>query len=180
MEVGQAIAERRSIRHFTHERVSDNDIDLLIEALRLSPSAHNRQNWVFKVLDGDEKDHLADIMLSLFDGDTSHLPSFCRTSRVTAKVIKGADRLILCLKEKDELWDRLDLLSLGAAIENLCLQATSLGLGALWICDTVYTEEKILEAFSLEGLELVSAIALGHPASIPAPRPRKAKEEIIR
>ena len=43
-----------------------------------------------------------------------------------------------------------------------------------------HTEEKILKAFSLEGLELVSAIALGHPASIPAPRPRKAKEDIIR
>jgi hypothetical protein len=44
-ETLQTIKQRRSIRLFTKEEVSDQDINLLLLAANEAPSAHNQQSW---------------------------------------------------------------------------------------------------------------------------------------
>ena len=142
MNIEEAIEKRFSCRHFSDRKIPDEEIMNIINAARLAPSAHNRQNWAFMILKGEEKNQLSRIMLSLFDGDYSHFPPFCKTSKVSAKVIGNSSHAILCLKKKDDMWNTEDLLSIGAAIENMLLEATSKGFAALWIRDTVYTEKQ--------------------------------------
>lgn len=72
-----------------------------------------------------------------------------------------------------------DLLSMGAAIEHICLKAVDAGLGAVWIADTVYTRDEICNAFQIEGLQLISGIAIGYADEQPDARPRKTMEEIV-
>ena len=179
MNVEEAIERRFSCRHFSDRKIPDEEIMNIINAARLAPSAHNRQNWAFMILKGEEKNHLSSIMLSLFDGDYSHFPAFCKTSKVSAKVIENASHAILCLKKKDDMWNTEDLLSIGAAIENMLLEATSKGFAALWIRDTFYTEDKIKEAFNIEEYDLVSVIALGYPAREERQKPKKEINEIL-
>jgi nitroreductase len=45
------IQDRRSIRDFTEEPVSDRDLDMILEAARQAPSGENAQPWRFVVLD---------------------------------------------------------------------------------------------------------------------------------
>ena len=66
--------------------------------------------------------------------------------------------------------------SVGAAIENMCLQATALGIGSLWICDSFFAQAE-LRAEAGEDSELYAQLALGYAAAAPAARPRRALSE---
>lgn len=55
--VEQLIRSRRSIRSYTDEPVSDDDLGRLLDAARYAPSAHNHQPWQFNVIRG--RDQLA-------------------------------------------------------------------------------------------------------------------------
>ena len=144
MELEEVIAQRRSIRKFETKPVEKAKLEKLIEAARLCQSAKNRQPWQFMILENGRKDQVAEIMLQLFESHNEELPGFVNSSRHTAQVIKNAPVLMLVFREPDELWTPGDLLSIGAAIEHVCLEAVNLGLGALWIRDTEYTEKRDL------------------------------------
>ena len=179
MELEEVIAQRRSIRKFESKPVEKAKLEKLIEAARLCQSAKNRQPWQFMILDDDRKDQVAEIMLQLFESHDEKLPGYVNSSRHTAEIIKNAPLLILVFREPDALWTTGDLLSIGAAIEHVCLEAVNLGLGALWIRDTEYTEQEICEFCGYPQLQLVSAIAAGYPAEQPAPRPRKDPADLM-
>lgn len=179
MEFETVINQRRSIRKFLLNEVEEEKINRLIECARLCQSAKNRQPWKFMILKKDTKDKVADIMLQLFDRKDMELPGYLNSSKSSANIIKNAPLLILVFREKDDIWTTGDLVSIGAAIEHICLEAVNLGLGSLWIRDTVYTEDEICKAVGYETLQLVSAIAVGYPAESPSQRPRKSQEEIL-
>ncbi len=46
----KAILERRSIRKYTDEPVSDDDLSNLLKAAMAAPSAGNQQSWEFVVI----------------------------------------------------------------------------------------------------------------------------------
>lgn len=179
MELEEVIAQRRSIREFETKPVEKVKLEKLIEAARLCQSAKNRQPWQFMILEDGRKDQVAEIMLQLFESHDEELPGYVNSSRHTAQIIQNAPVLMLVFREPDELWIPGDLLSIGAAIEHVCLEAVNLGLGALWIRDTEYTEKEICAYVGYPQLQLVSAIALGYPAEQPAPRPRKTPEALL-
>lgn len=85
----------------------------------------------------------------------------------------------MILKSKDDEWDRYDALSVGAAIENMCLRSTELNLGTLWIGDTDFVENEILDMTKHNDMELVSSLVIGYPNQEPKMRPRKDLEEIV-
>ena len=95
-------------------------------------------------------------------------------------MIKEAPVFILVFRQDDDdHWMTGDLLSIGAAVEHICLEAVNLGLGALWIRDTVYTQEEICQSVGVKSMQLVCSIAIGYPAESPNPRPRKPMNEIL-
>lgn len=58
----QVINDRRSIRNYTDERVSDEDLDLILESARQAPSGENAQPWRFIVVrDEKNKKFLSDL-----------------------------------------------------------------------------------------------------------------------
>lgn len=179
MEFESVIKERRSIRKFSTQEVDDSVTDRLIECARLCQSAKNRQPWKFMILRDKEKDKIAKIMLELFEQKDIELPGYVNSSKSSANVILNAPVLILVLREKDEEWNIGDYLSIGAAIEHICLEAVNLGLGSVWIRDTAYTEQEICHEIGYDDLELVSGIAVGYADEAPSPRPRKSKDEIM-
>lgn len=66
--------------------------------------------------------------------------------------------------------------SVGAAIENMCLQATALGIGSLWICDSFFAQAE-LRAEAGGDSELYALLALGYAAEAPAAGSRRALSE---
>ena len=179
MELEEVIQARRSIRKFLAHEVDAEKTERLLECARLCQSAKNRQPWKFMILKQQDKDRVADIMLARFEQNQSETAGYQDSSKYSAQVIKQAPLLMLVFMERDENWLTSDLLSVGAAIEHVCLEAVNLGLGALWIRDTAYSEDQICKAVGYENLRLASAIAVGYAAESPAQRPRKAMEDIV-
>lgn len=179
MEFDTVVCNRRSIRKFQKKPVENEKVQALLECARLCQSAKNRQPWKFMVLTEDKKDLVADVMLQLYEHNHIEVNGITNSSKNSAWIIQNAPLLMLAFKENDEQMQLSDLLSMGAAIEHLCLKAVDAGLGAVWIADTVYTRDEICHAFHIEGLQLISGIAIGYADESPAARPRKSIEEII-
>lgn len=183
MELKETIKKRRSIRKFKDMDISKEIVEDLIECARLAPSAKNRQNWKFLVVKGNTKNEIADIMLEKEKKSKVSLERKIYNAnssvKATANIMKEAPILILVLKQYENNWIIGDSLSIGGAIEHICLRATDLGLGSLWIRDIVYTQKEIAELVGHKDMELISAISIGYPNESPKQRPRKKLNEIL-
>lgn len=183
MELKEAINKRRSIRKFKSLDVSKELIEDLIKCARLAPSAKNRQPWKFLIVKNDIKNQIADIMLEKEENSKISLErkiyNVNSSVKSTAQIIKEAPILILVLKQYEDNWIIGDSLSIGGAIEHICLRATDLGLGSLLIRDIVYTQKEIAKLVGHEDMELISAISIGYPNENPKQRPRKKLIEVL-
>ena len=71
-----------------------------------------------------------------------------------------------------------DSLSIGAAIENMILTATGYGLGTLWIANTCFAYNELMDFIGTDS-QLTGIVAVGFADEAPAKRPRKPLEEIV-
>ena len=71
-----------------------------------------------------------------------------------------------------------DTLSIGASIQNILLTATELGYGTLWIANTCFAYNELVDFMGIKG-QLVGAISLGIADEAPEQRPRKDFSEVV-
>lgn len=183
METQKAIEERRSIRSFKKDDISRDVVEDILNCARLAPSAKNRQPWYFVILRNDMKDKVADLMIeytqNIDEREERKKLNVPSSVNPTANVIKQAPILVLIFRQKDDNWLVGDNLSIGACVENMCLRATDLGLGSLWIRDIVYVSEQVAQMLGHGDLELNCAVSLGIPNQNPKQRPRKELKDIM-
>ena len=132
----------------------------------------------FAMNQNDIKNQIADIMIRNEETEERKLDTNSSV-KFTAGIMKESPVLILVLKEYDDDWKTGDALSIGGAIEHICLRATDLGLGSLWIRDIVYTQKEIAKLVGYGNMELISAISIGYPDESPKQRPRKKLNEVL-
>lgn len=172
MELNEVIKIRRSCRAYYPEEIKEEVIKELIESARIAPSAANRQPWHFVIVLKEKKHEVASIMAeeikhasTIRDRVKEATKEYNPTSSVkeSIKIIDQAPVLILVFREKNPAWFEGDYLSIGCAVEHICLTATNLNLGSLWVRDVVYTKTKIAESLGLENMELVTGVVIGKP-----------------
>ena len=189
METLQAIRTRRSIRRFKNEPLDQNTIEKILEAAILAPSAKNSQPWRFTVVRGTQRDEMLRrvqraIEQRVADGED------VGSSRSTLRVMQQAPVTILihnaqgihpwkARKEHESWWDVATVQSIGAAIENMLLAATQLGIGSLWIADIWEAYVEVNEWLETDD-QLVAAVSLGWPDQEPRDPTRKPMEEVVR
>ena len=177
MELNKVIEERRSIRKFKSDDVSDELIEKILNNAILSPSAKNRQPWKIAVLKGAKKHKVSEMLLEYQQKEKGKM-----TMKLTANVMAEAPVLLLIYREQidsDDDYKDHDMISIGSMIEHICLTATDLGLGSLWIGYVRYIEKEINEYMHAGNMQLVSAVSIGYPDEHPDKRPRKTLEEIL-
>lgn len=188
MEFDKVIEKRRSTREFSSKKVKKEDVFKLLDSARLSPSAANRQPWHFVVLEGKIKEQVANIMeqqiknvTDIFNSkeETTHPYNPTNSVYGSIKVIKEVPIFILVFRENNDNWKEGDYLSIGSAVEHICLKATDLGIATLWIRDVVYTRDKITKFLHKENLELVTGLAVGYSIEYPYERYKKKLEDIM-
>lgn len=117
METLEAIFKRRSVREFTDEMVTEEEINKLLKAAFSAPTAVNTQPWEYVVINDEET--LNKIKSKM---------KFAGYNANTAIVVCG--NMKVALRGQDhELW----ICDCSAAIENILLAATDMGLGSVWI-----------------------------------------------
>jgi nitroreductase len=180
MTVENAIKERRSIRKYTDQPVSNLFIRKIIEAGTFAPSADNSQTWRFTVLTNEEKNKFTDFVetqLNKFDnksiGSANNTCNIMKEAPVlmliwnTGSVLNSQNKAEIeqfksFFKEPDKIMLMVELQGVSAAIQNMHLTAHNMGLGSLWINDIYYVKNEIEEYFGY-GWELIAGVTLGYP-----------------
>ena len=157
MNLSEAIRGRRSIRKYREgARIPKTDVEKILEAAMMAPSAQNLRPWEFLVVTNRE---LMDRIMEV--------------SPYTQMLKTASMAIVVCgLPEVQEgrcgaFWPQ----DCGAAIENLLLQAEDLGYGTCW-CGIYPNEERtarMKELFSAESTPM-AVIALGVPEEEPSAR----------
>jgi nitroreductase len=173
MEVKEAIKKRVSIRRYTNKKVTEKQINQILESARLAPSGKNRQPWRFIILEDKMKNQVADIMEIWGNENNDKFMVY------TTKAIRQSPVFILVYRKAEKGWDTTDLLSIGAALQNMCLTAADLGLGSLWIGYVCEVEEAINKLLKINDLKLTTALSIGYADESPEPRPRLELEDLL-
>ncbi len=144
----EVIQNRRSIRKYTDQPVTEEQIREILEAAFWAPTAVNRQEWRFVVVTNREK------LSELAEAN----PYAKMTEDCAFAVIVGYEVGIN---------DRFAQVDCGAAIENMLLQAHSMGIGSVW-CALMPKEERSLAYRRIlnlpDSFETVASVQFGYPA----------------
>ena len=157
------IKSRRSVRKFTTDPVPEDLIEKILEAGRWAPSGLNNQPWRFAVITA------ADLKQEI-----SKLTNY-------AKVVLAAQVLIAVFLDTETSYHReKDIQGIGACLENMLLEAHSLGLGAVWLGEIIKSSEQIKSLLDVgKKLDLMAVVALGHPDEKPRQIQRKDLKDLI-
>jgi nitroreductase len=161
-QVLQTIRQRRSVRAFIDQSVSDEILKPILDAGRYAPSGHNTQPWRIVVVKSAEKrKQLAELAPQ-------------------DDMIKTAPLTLAVLLDRTAGYDELkDAQAIGAMIENMLLAVHSLGLAACWMGKARDSRmEEVIGAREHE--DLMALIPVGYAASSPEDVDRLPLEEIAR
>ncbi len=184
--LSQAIHLRKSTREFDDQRSIDRNIlEQILQAALRAPSPKNRQPWHFTVVESPEmRQELASILSRKLQ-QLKELRGQRKSSTDDLELAAGSVRAMECASvlvfveylrnpENDhndnyawsasaQPFEAADIQSIGAAIENMLIEATCSGVASLWMCDVLYAMEEYSQLLGIRG-PLVAAVALGYEA----------------
>ncbi|MFA5266921.1 MAG: nitroreductase family protein [Methanoregula sp.] len=182
MDVFEAIRKRRAVRMYRPDPVSREDILTVFNAANQAPSGLNRQPWEFLVVTGKKVLEMGGSYRSTLDEYLAHWDKSPMQDFITrdefirfAETYGGAPVVIVVLVHADDNpnFRKADLESASAAMENLLLAATGLGLGTCWMTGPLRDEKTLRRILSVpDDREIVAITPLGYPEKISAAPPR--------
>jgi len=168
LDVFQAIKQRRSIRAYTSENVSEEEVEKLIDAARWAPSAGDIQPWEFVIVrDAEIKRKLAAAALDqTFIEEAPVVIVVCADEAQSSQGYGYRGVTLYCIQDT------------AAAIQNILLAAHALGLGTCWI--GAFREELVKRTLKTPlNVRPVAIIPVGHAAEKPRTPLRKPIREIV-
>ncbi|TCL61838.1 nitroreductase [Hydrogenispora ethanolica] len=185
------IRERHSIRQFTDEPVTDEMIQIVLKAANQAPSAHNQQSWRFIVIRGEKKRELVElvnrrasgfpksssVLLRMASRSIASAPAVIAVAN-TGDLIEHGTQLFQVEQElAHDFFRTMEIQSSAAAVQNLLLAATSLGLATVWLGILYLLKDEVLTLLGEPKGEFMAVIPIGFPlkeARGPAKRPLEA------
>jgi nitroreductase len=158
MNVEEAIKNRKSIRKFKEHNIKSEEIQKIMDAAILAPSAKNLQPCKFIIVESQKK--------------KEELAKAC----LGQDFIASASIIIVCvINESLSKWTTLDA---GIAIQQMVLQAQELEYGSCWI--GALNQEEVKQVLNIPAhLKVVAVLPIGKTAIEPERRPRKSREEVF-
>jgi len=196
MDVLEAIRTRRSIRRYTDEPVSREQIEEVIQAGRFAPSAENRQPWRFIVV--TDRAVIARLSDKIKKGIRSLL-KYRFIARLWMKELRDTNVLKLLYgvasAEQDLIFFeapavvfivtpdiRFNDESCACCAQNMMLAAHALGLGSCWIgfASVLGLKKAMLRDIGMpEGYHIAATLTIGHPKGSPQPQMRNPMADVI-
>jgi nitroreductase len=163
MEILSEILQRRSVRSFTSQPLDKDQVERILEAGRLAPSAKNRQEWRFVVV--QKKETRQKMMEAAFGqdyvGQAPAIFAVC-TTNIDYRMPNG------------QLSYPIDL---AFASAHMVLQAVHEGLGTC--CITTFDEQEVRDILTVPfSMRVVLLILVGYHDGQPEPTPRKQLKQV--
>jgi len=153
------LKDRRSIRSYLDKKISDKEVEMILEAGRWTPSASNKQPWEFLVI--RNKEILREISKKAFYG----------------RHIKRAP-LAIAIVGKIKVNPNYYIQDTSLASMNMMLMAWSLGIGTCWT--GALKRDAVKELLGLEeNAYLLTILPMGYiKGNIPKPTLRKGLDQL--
>lgn len=176
MKLLEPIVTRRSIRKYKDEPVSDEQVELLLEAARLAPSGSNTQPWKFIVVRSDDMRRTI-AKISHDQQWMTQAPVFLVCVADLRVRIKEGE--LPSIDEGSPLPEvKLILRDATICVDHLVLQAEYMGLGTCWVA--WFKNEDIRPILDIpENQYVVAVITVGVPDQNPKSRPRKDFDSMV-
>ncbi len=172
---------RRSLRRYQRRPIPDGILEQLLEAAIWAPSAHNRQPWRFVIVsEKAKKEGLARAMGAKLRADleADGLPKPVieeDVGRSFQRISTAPLMILLCMTvsdmdtypdERRSAYERtMAIQSTAMAGQNILLMASSLGLGACWMCAPLFCPDLVGAALDLPpDWQAQGMITVGYPA----------------
>ncbi len=186
MELQQAILDRHSVRNFRPDPVPRELAQKLIDAASLAPSSLNEQPWSFYCCEGETRARLGKIVAQT----TIHLSEYMEVlgpkryeDAVEWFSSLGDAPLLMAVACPDPDTDLSAInryVSLGAALENLLLTATDVGLAVCNITLSYWVREEMADLLGLPaGQSIILIVAVGYPGDVPPAAPPKRHDTAV-
>lgn len=157
MELFDAMLKRRSVRKFSDEDITKDQLDRILQAALLAPTSMNRKPCNFMVIENKEK-----------------LEKLSKAKDHGADLIAGANKAIAVIA--DTLVADTWIEDSSIALTYMHLMATDLGIGSCWVQihlrsrDGEDSESIVREILKIDDhYRIVGILALGVPENMPEP-----------
>ncbi|MBU0470931.1 MAG: nitroreductase family protein [Nanoarchaeota archaeon] len=162
------IKSRRTVKEFIPKFVSWENISRVLDAARHAPSCGNIQNWKFVVvMKPEQKQHLAELAYEQYE------------------IVQAAVLIVVCAEPQKaeryygEKGEQLySIQNCAAAIQNMLLEAHSLGLAARWV--GAFDEDSVRSVITAPAeIKIQAIIALGYAKEVPPKPPKYPLESLV-
>lgn len=150
---------RRSIRRYKAQEVERGQIIRLLQAGMAAPSTCNLQIWEFVIV--TERGRLDALRRSTVQGD-----------------FNAPVAVVVCGNTANVPWDDEDWrIDCSAAVENMMVAATAMGLGSVWIGG--FDEAAVRALLGIpDHIKVMSVVYFGYPAEEKSPGTKYSEEAV--
>lgn len=167
MSVLDIIKARRTIGAMQDKDVSEDAINLMLEAGTWAPNHKKTEPWKFRVFTGDSRVRLGDEMERIMKQKTAHL-SEEEALKKTTKAKKGPLRapviIAVAVSPSGKVPEIEEISAVAASIQNMLLVAEEQDLATIWRTGDIVYQSELNDFLSLEEDDkLLGLIYVGHP-----------------
>ncbi|WP_234430932.1 coenzyme F420-0:L-glutamate ligase [Streptomyces sp. NRRL F-4489] len=193
--IREAVTLRRTVREFADDPVDPGAVRRAVAAALTAPAPHHTTPWRFVLLETPEArtrllDAMRDAWVADLRADDKSEEAIARRVRrgdvlrnapylaVPCMVLDGAHHYPDARRSAAER--EMFIVANGAAIQNFLVTLAGERLGSAWISSTMFCRDVVRAALDLPpDWEPMGAIAIGRPATPPAPRPARPTDAFV-
>ncbi|MCP3966259.1 MAG: nitroreductase [Lentisphaerae bacterium] len=171
MNFYDVISNRRSVRSYKSDSISDDILNRIAEAVNCAPSACNLQPWRFEIILNTEL--------------RTKITECCACFGNEWMQYDAAPAIVVVIGDKEKCWKRPDektpIVEVDAAIamDHFVLAAAAEELGTCWIC--AYQMDWLNHILGIEENEYAVALStLGYPVEHPKKSMRKPLDDVFK